>query len=210
MSKLPLAALDNLFGLIFFAIIAFISFLSKRAQEKSEEENQPPSAGRRPQQSPGEPESLDDWLRELTQTPPPPKPAAPPPPVRQTPPVHRHQMPSQQHKTPQYSPKRPAKPSKPPVVAPSPVRQTEAQHVSLAGPPQDIYAELHASNARLAQEMSILKQLRPTPAAEITNTQSEVRCVEGGLLRAPGALRQGIILAEVLGKPRSLAPLNRF
>jgi len=227
---LPLAALSDLAGILIFVVIAIVSALGKRKQQEGGEQS-----GGSPEP---EKETVEDWFKQLTEQArekverfPPAESIPSPLPASQgrayqrpsaagpaTPPVrdpYRRiaQRPSRfssvATRTP---PSLPEKVSRKPFGKPSPPAVPGRSLVANQQP--DIHAEIQRFTKQLKEEVhftesELVAAAQPSvPSAQPTTFPGA--SLNMAMFRSLVGLKQAIVAAEILGKPRSLSPFQKF
>lgn len=228
MTLFPIASGGDFAGLIFFAIFAVIAWLTNRAKGAGEDqgETSKPTGGGEPTAD----DTLEEWLKGLVdEQKNPPKQHQPPPvrpsPATRPPPLTRPQRPpplAREQRRTAPPPLRSEPPRRaPPVQRPAPVtnrpsilttppviskKTIAASRLAPNGP--DIHEEIHDLALKVADEVHITSDeligIPPGVSAEPPSDSTQPPLI-ARMLRSQGGLRQGVILMEILGKPRALS-----
>jgi hypothetical protein len=229
MISFPVALGGDFAGLIFFAIFAIVAWLTNRARTAGESQPQAPQSSGGGKGSTDD--TLEEWLKGLVdEQKAPPKQHQPPPlrppPVTRPAPTARPQRPPMTYEPqrrvppplrtappPQHVPpvqRTATKPSRRPAPAPVPsvVQKPSVAPTRLAPSGPDIQGEIHDLASKVADDVhTTTEELigAPMSAAAAASSRTEEPTRIARLLRTPGGLREGVILMEVLGRPRAFS-----
>jgi len=221
---MPLAAVSDLLGLLVFVVIAIIGALSKRGQQDggSQESGQGGGTRKGPEKM-----SMDDWAKELTLPPPSSGPSQRQP---QRSVVSRPSPLTKQRETfarpTQNPPRLPVAARIPPPLTQKAAQKTfgrtapSARAPKTSAPPvstphlvveheKDIFSEIQQSTGKLQEDIGFTSgellggQAQPTQGG-LSEAPPVVRS-NLSMLHSPAGLKQAIVIAEILGKPRALS-----